>query len=384
VDQAKFQTPESFEMDDRFGSHFIIRKALASNMPTIFGNFCLLILVCRLCSPLPAQGSTPRASAPEGQSPQQMLAVIDSLMTANELVPALELARQFHDRYAEDPRHGGAAQARLGVLLLRSGQPREALDPLENAIRQGPDRPEYHRNLGAALLALGRRGRALSEYRQAVQMDPKNHRLHLELGQLLLEFGDHNRAAGPLQTARHLCGDCPEVQEPLARLYLAQRDPASALPLLRALWAERQDREIRRNLVQAMQQAGQDSSLLVFLGSLDPRSLEVDEVQLMAGLEGRLGRWRLSAGWAAGDLPVPDQLASAPDFWGQVSYNLLLAEQNMAALKAADRALALDPENVTYLNNKVVLLLRLGREDEAHQQWQRVLELDPSLEEKNP
>ena len=58
--------------------------------------------------------------------------------------------------------------------MLRSGRPGEALDHLEDAVRKGPDRPEYHRNLGAALLELGRRGRALSEYRQAVEMAPRD------------------------------------------------------------------------------------------------------------------------------------------------------------------------------------------------------------------
>ncbi len=49
------------------------------------------------------------------------------------------------------------------------------------------------------------------------------------------------------------------------------------------------------------------------------------------------------------------------------------------ALVAADRAVTLAPDNVVYRNNRVVLLIQLGRQDEAAQEWEKVLALDPSM-----
>ena len=359
--------------------YFITMKKKSSNMLLFFLRFRGLFLQISLF--LAALAAFPCGASEDAlPPPRRALAVMDSLMAEGDLEPALDLARRFQAEFGEDLRHGGPAEARLGVLLLRMGKPEAALRPLENAIRKGPDRPEYHRNLGTALLALGRRGRALSEYQQAVEMAPRDFHLQLELGQLLLGFGDHARAAGPLMTARRLCGDCPEIQKPLAALFLAQRNSGDAIPILQQLWERDGEEETRRSLVQALQQAGRDSSLLAFLGGLEPAQLQADEALLLVSLEGRLGSWERSAAWARGSLAVPSPLDRSADFWGQVSYNLLQAEQDEPALAAADRALALAPDNTTYRNNRVVILLRLGREEEAHLEWEKVLELDPSLD----
>jgi len=69
-------------------------------------------------------------------------------------------------------------------------------------------------------------------------------------------------------------------------------------------------------------------------------------------------------------------------FWGRVSLNLLESGYYPEGLEAAELAINLDPENVVYRNNRVVLLLKLDREDEAAEEWDEVLRLDPSLEAK--
>ena len=69
-------------------------------------------------------------------------------------------------------------------------------------------------------------------------------------------------------------------------------------------------------------------------------------------------------------------------FWGRVSLNLLETGQYQEGLEAADKAISLDPENVVYRNNRVVLLLKLGRRQEADREWEEVLRLDPSLANK--
>jgi tetratricopeptide (TPR) repeat protein len=66
-------------------------------------------------------------------------------------------------------------------------------------------------------------------------------------------------------------------------------------------------------------------------------------------------------------------------FWGRVSLNLLESDHFQAGLEAADRAISIDGGNVVYRNNRVVLLLKLDRPQEAAREWEEVLRLDPSL-----
>ena len=306
------------------------------------------------------------------------------------LQPALTESEELFALHGDNPCHGWQIESRLGVTLLRSGDPASALPVLENATRKAPNKPGNHRNLGAALVALGRRGRALAEYAQAVELAPLNFEFRLEYGQLLLDFHDHHRSWEHLLEAEKLCGGCPEIQEPLARLYLATGDFELAVPVLRQIHGQRPTVGTRRSLIQALQGAGNDSLLLDFLDRGSLLNLPADEVMLLVELEGRLNRpthcksFALAAGEPEKEAQlVPDSLGQRAGFWGKVSYNLLLAELNGPALAALDRAITLDPDNAIYRNNRVVLLTRLGRHEEAAREWKKVLDLDPTLKERD-
>lgn len=326
-----------------------------------------------------------------GPNPEvrQALARVDSLLAVGSVPEAVEAARALHQKHATDRYHGWQVESRLGVALLRSGQPGEALPSLENAVRLAPAEAETHRNLGAVLLELGRRGRALAEYAQAVELSPRDPDLRLEYGQLLLDFGDRERARVHLQKAGELCPDCPAVQEQLARLYLASGRFDLAGDILVRLYRERPTKGLRLSLIQAWQGAGQDSLLLDFLGQGQVVDLPADEAMWLVELEGKLGQTRYSEAFAltVSDedreaATVPAGVRSQAVFWGRVSYNLLVAEKNRPALAAVNRAVLLDPENVVYRNNRVVLLTRLEMHDEAAREWEKVLALDPSLKER--
>ena len=320
---------------------------------------------------------------------RQAMAEIDSLLGAEALDLAVEQARILNERHGEHPRLGGAVIARLGLALLRQNKPGEALEHLEKAVRLDTGRAENHRNLGFALLELGRRGRALSEYAQAVELAPREFSFRLEYGQLLLDFGDARRAGGHLLEARNLCGDCAEIQIPLARYFLAARRFEEAAAVLMNLPEGQKDHGIRRALIQAVQGAGRDSLLLTVLTEGDLAALPGDEARLLVETEGRLKSVEFSAGFAAAlsagkDEDYPSAVHEDPGLWGLISYNLLLSGRDELALTALNRAITLDEENVVFRNNRVVLLTRLGRHEEAAEEWDRVLALDPSLKERNP
>ena len=309
------------------------------------------------------------------------LATIDSLLQVPAPEQAAHTAARLWRAMGDNPIYGWQLEGRLGLALMMADQPEAALPHLENVTRQHPREPAHHRNLGAVLLQLNRRGRALSEYAAAVELDPGNAELRREHGQMLLSFRDTRGAARELHLARELCGGCPELDQPLASLYLMQERYDLAVAPGQRLYDRAPAPESRRMLVATMSRAGDDSLLVAFLGALPSAERTGEEWRLLVEGEGRQGG-QDHALRAVTDLKVgagPATVPTAPEFWGQVALNLLAAEKFSAGLRAVDQAIALAPDNVVYRNNRVVLLTRLGRDAEARAEWEKVLVLDPSL-----
>jgi hypothetical protein len=140
------------------------------------------------------------------------------------------------------------------------------------------------------------------------------------------------------------------------------------------------------SLAQALAGSGRDRELLNFLDSCAADGLSAEEMILVVESEGRLAESERSlacvraltdpASFPGG---LPSDLLTDHGFWGRVSLNLLESDHLQAGLEAADRAISIDGGNVVYRNNRVVLLLRLDRPQEAAREWEEVLRLDPSL-----
>jgi len=75
------------------------------------------------------------------------------------------------------------------------------------------------------------------------------------------------------------------------------------------------------------------------------------------------------------------QTSYDPLLWAQAALVCIDTGRDIEGLILVDRALALDPANTSYLNNRVLLLRRLGRDDEADRDWTRLIALDPSREQ---
>jgi len=325
----------------------------------------------------------PAQARPKQTSAQYGLANIDSLLQAAEPEQALAQVRVLWERLGTDPVYGWQIEGRLGLALLISGRADEAIPHLENMVRRQPGEAAHHRNLATALWQLNRRGRALSEYSFAVEADPADPDLRREYGQVLLSFGDLDNAESALELAAKLCDQCPAVDEPLAELYLQQGRYEDALPVLMKLYEKTATPAHRRSLVVALSQVGDDARLLEFIEQGDVGERSAEEWHLMIEAEGRLGEAvhaRALLDELLDELPgnaPPAPLVADHRFWAQIALNLLQADDAGRGLRAIDHALTLAPNNVIYLNNRVVLLLRLGRQQEAKSAWAEVLRLDP-------
>jgi len=341
-----------------------------------------------LCSLLAGAALADRR-ADDNLKAERGLARLDSLLQVPEPEKAVEVARHLQSTIGEHPVYGWQIAGRLGLALLLTGEPEMAVPLLENAALQHPGEAAYHRNLGSALLQLNRRGRALSEFQVAVELAPGDPVLRQEYGQMLLSFGDIRAASRELHLARELCDGCEEMDRPLASLYLLQESFDLAVPLLRRLHQREPSAEARHTLVAAMSRAGDDSLLMDFLSALPAGERAAAEWRLLVEAEGRRGGSTHSLVVVkqlralAADEELPSTLGD-DHLWGQVALNLLAVGEFNRGLLAVDHAIALAPDNVVYRNNRVVLLTRLGRDNDARAEWEKVLALDPSRAGQSP
>ena len=93
----------------------------------------------------------------------------------------------------EDP--GARTAIDYGVFLFRQGRAKEALGPLEDAVKRHADSARAHMELGCVLLALDRVAEAAAQLERAVAIDGRPARAHLLLGKAYLRMGK----TGPAQ-----------------------------------------------------------------------------------------------------------------------------------------------------------------------------------------
>ncbi len=320
---------------------------------------------------------------------QNELAAVDRLIAGQRWQDVVDRAQSALKSHPKDPVYSWQFQERLGLAFLKLDQLQDALAALEASTRGESSRASVHRNLATTLMRLGRRGRALSEFRQALELAPRDCDIRLEFSQVLLEFGNYAEARVQLARAADLCEPRVALQRARARLELADGNAALAADLLQEIYSTQPTVEVRRTWQQALQQSGQDQKLYDLLLTIPRERLSGTELTILIETEAKLGRREISLAYAnraeglGAGLPDPqtrgiegERLAG---FWGRIALTLLESGDNLPALRAADRAVALAPDNVVYRNNRVVLLTRLGRDQEARREWKRVLELDPSL-----
>ena len=96
------------------------------------------------------------------------IAKIAALVDNKDFNSALEI---ITTAIATQPEHPGL-NAWHGMVLLKKGQPSEALTYLKKAAELSPDIPDYHNGLGYSLFYLSRLDDAINAFRKAIHLDP--------------------------------------------------------------------------------------------------------------------------------------------------------------------------------------------------------------------
>jgi Flp pilus assembly protein TadD len=166
----------------------------------------------------------------------------------------------------------------MGVLLLQTGQPTQALGWLERAIAAGGALPAgtrsaFHVHHAHVLLALGRPPEAIAASHIALQLKRLNAEAHQALGHALIDSGDHAGGLKAYHDAARLKPDLPDLLNNLGvALHHANRLEEAARTLTRAHGREPRDPAILINL----------SSVLRDLGLFDQAEARLDAAARLA------------------------------------------------------------------------------------------------------
>jgi len=122
-------------------------------------------------------------------------------MGASAQVPYWKEALEEFDQVLAGQPDYGEAQSMSGVCLLEMGKPAEAAVRLRAALHLGDDTAETHFNLGRALEASGNAKEAINEYRLAIARKSAYPEAETRLGALLLADGQLAEASVHLRRA---------------------------------------------------------------------------------------------------------------------------------------------------------------------------------------
>jgi tetratricopeptide (TPR) repeat protein len=128
---------------------------------------------------------------------------------ASDAVDRRRLKNRERDLSAVDTPHN---QGKLGLLLLTSGRPRAAVEPLRRAAAGDPQSAEWAYRLGCALLESGREKEAVPELARAARADEEHAygAVQLRLAEALQASGKSDEALSALDRFQHNHGDNPE------------------------------------------------------------------------------------------------------------------------------------------------------------------------------
>ncbi len=229
----------------------------------------------------------------------------------------------------------------LGNLLYEQGEHREAAAAYRRALRAAPDLAQVHANLGQALLRLQETQDAAQALARALELDPELHEARFQLGQALQQLARFEEAAAAFEHVLQAHPDKLEAWYALSELAMSRR------------WFDRAEACLER----ARALDDDPSRHLVLRGNLLKRQGRLQEAEQA----------------------YRQALRERPDFFDALNNlgALLEMDRLQEAETAYREALRLDPGNATARWNLSVLLLRMGRMEEA---WPlHEARLDPGL-----
>ena len=174
-----------------------------------------------------------------------------------------------------------AAHNNYGNILAQAGQPGEAIEQYDAAIRLDPHFADVHFNAGTALMKLGRIPDAINHYEEAVHLAPNDVAALNELGNALTMAGRGPEAIERYEEALRIQPNFAKAERNLGRLLvMANRLPEAIATLRQVLTLHPSDPDLHSELGMALVLAGQASEAIPYF----EWSLRFDPTQPQAHL----------------------------------------------------------------------------------------------------
>jgi tetratricopeptide (TPR) repeat protein len=286
--------------------------------------------------------------------------------------------------------HDYHAHLKLANLLMDRGKTGRALTEYELAAQLGKNDPVTRYNYGLALHEMGRNEMALDEWKAAYQLESGNPNYAEAMG-IGLTDSDPTEAIEYFETAAELGAEGAGYYNNYGLALQNAGDHAGAARRFRrAVGLEPANEMYRYSLAAAymnmgayrealaewealVERYGPRWSYTVYRGeALLERGRYAEAIETVAAIVAEYESGTLESDGNRLDR-TPPRLADALQVLAMSHRGLGHKSQ---ALSYIERAVELDPDNVTHLNNYGVILAENGSIDRAKAQWRRVLEID--------
>jgi tetratricopeptide (TPR) repeat protein len=269
------------------------------------------------------------------------------------------------------------AHNNLGLTVLRSGKPEEAIEEYRKALHYKPDYAEAHNNLGNAYLDKGRITEATSEFSKAAQCNPHYAEAYANLGNALVKSGRIDEAIAKFELALKIQPDLTLVRYNLGNAFLQKRQFGEAIGHYQeALKAKPDFAQAHYNLAAALLEENQTDGAIWHL------ERAIENKPDFAEAENNLGSALLQKGRVdEGVGHYRKALRINPEF-AEAYFNLgnaLLEKGRLAdAVTAYEKATEITPRNVQFQSSLGVALAKIGNRGDALSHLEAALDLQPN------
>jgi Flp pilus assembly protein TadD len=266
-------------------------------------------------------------------------------------------------------------QVRASRLALLEGDAKSALAAARSAVVARPRSGEAQYQLGWALLASGQPREAIEPLEEAAALAPNNWRNRLRLAMAHIELKQWDSAEAALSEAKRLAPSEPEVERGWAMLRLRQNDVGAALAHHRSAGSAGATADDFASWAAAEELDGDERNAAWFWGKAIALDASRPEFHLRLGalLHQRGAFSSAAARYAEAARLAPDSFAAWNNL-GAMRYELGDAK---GAAEAWRRAVKLAPKDAAAHYNLALALLAQGDHERADAEFAKASELAP-------
>ena len=302
----------------------------------------------------------------------------------------------------------------LGLLRHESGDSREALELIREAIALNPFDADIHTDAGKVHMALGNPEGAAEEFQKALRLDPENAEVQFNLGCLHLAARNFDAAVAAFEEATRRAPDIGAMHKNLGVALLERKDyPAAEASCREAVRLLPEDAEARNNLGNVLRAQGRQGeamemyeqalrlndkypeahynlAVLLTTQKKDDEALRHFETALslkpefaevyssLGNLLKQRGQTEASIEYFRNAIRLKPGLATAHNNLGSALLDRAMFHEAAASF---NEALRLDPGLIQARNNLGNALRGLGDSTQAIQSFREVLAVEPATVE---